>query len=187
MTKVEFRKKYKKLRASLSSDDVQVLSLSIKNQLELLNIWDKEYYHLFLTIKEQKEIDTTSVLDLLKKQNKKIVLSKSDFSNNTLSHFLLTDITKIVLNQYGIPEPESGKSISENMIDVVFIPLLAFDKQGNRVGYGKGFYDDFLANCKPNVIKIGLSFFEAEDCIEGVFENDIPLDICVTPKQIYKF
>jgi 5-formyltetrahydrofolate cyclo-ligase len=70
---------------------------------------------------------------------------------------------------------------------VVFVPLLAFDKQGNRVGYGKGFYDRFLANCKPETIKIGLSFFEVENEIADVFNNDIELDYCVTPNKIYTF
>ena len=67
------------------------------------------------------------------------------------------------------------------------IPLLAFDKQGNRVGYGKGFYDRFLANCNPETIKIGLSFFEAETKITDVFERDVKLDYCVTPTKIYNF
>jgi len=71
---------------------------------------------------------------------------------------------------------------------VVFIPLLAFDTKGNRVGYGAGFYDNMLAKCKPNCIKVGLSFFDTEkNLIEGVFEGDIPLDYCVTPTQIYTF
>jgi 5-formyltetrahydrofolate cyclo-ligase len=70
---------------------------------------------------------------------------------------------------------------------VVFVPLLAFDTTGNRVGYGKGFYDAFLSNVKPETIKIGLSFFEAETSIADVFENDVKLDYCVTPKKIYAF
>jgi len=70
---------------------------------------------------------------------------------------------------------------------VVFIPLLAFDEEGHRVGYGKGFYDSFLAECKPETLKIGLSFFEAETKIEDVFDGDMALDYCVTPKQVYRF
>lgn len=67
------------------------------------------------------------------------------------------------------------------------MPLLAYDKQGNRVGYGKGFYDKFLSQCKPNVVKIGLSFFEPEDLIEDIFENDVKLDVCITTLEIYNF
>ena len=69
----------------------------------------------------------------------------------------------------------------------MFIPLLAFDNKGNRVGYGKGYYDNFLSKCTPDVIKIGLSFFEASDEITDVFESDIALDYCVTPNTIYQF
>ena len=94
---------------------------------------------------------------------------------------------ELKLNTYNIPEPIDGIPIANTSIDVVFVPLLAFDLKGNRVGYGKGFYDNFLADCKPETIKIGLSFFEAEAEIEDVFKNDIPLDYCVTPKQIYTF
>jgi 5-formyltetrahydrofolate cyclo-ligase len=70
---------------------------------------------------------------------------------------------------------------------VVFVPLLAFDTLGNRVGYGKGFYDQFLSECQPETIKIGLSFFEAENTITDVFEKDVRLDFCITPKKCYRF
>ena len=104
-----------------------------------------------------------------------------------MAHFLLTDNTKIKKNEYNIPEPVNGLEVPSNKIDVVFVPLLAFDKTGNRVGYGKGFYDKFLSECKPDAIKIGLSFFEAEELISDIFEGDIKLDYCVTPNDVYSF
>lgn len=72
-------------------------------------------------------------------------------------------------------------------IDVVFVPLLAYDNKGNRVGYGKGFYDHFLSECREDVVKIGLSFFEPEEAIEDVSATDIRLDYCVTPMTVYNF
>ena len=72
-------------------------------------------------------------------------------------------------------------------IDVVFIPLLCFDKKGNRVGYGGGYYDKFLTKTKSSCLKIGLSFFEPVDFIKGINMNDIPLDMCVTPEKLYNF
>ena len=69
----------------------------------------------------------------------------------------------------------------------MFVPLLAYDKLGNRVGYGKVFYDQFLSECSPETLKIGLSFFEPEEQINDVFENDIQLDYCVSPHTIFKF
>ena len=74
-----------------------------------------------------------------------------------------------------------------NKIEVVFVPLLGYDLKGNRVGYGKGFYDRFLSECKPETLKIGLSFFEPEELITDVFVEDVKLDYCVTPKETYQF
>lgn len=187
MHKKELRIKYKALRAALSEEERGEKSLAIANQLLRLNIWNKTYYHLFLTIQEHKEIDTEFTLQILAGKDKEIVIAKSDFETRKMTHFLLTDNTKIKKNDYNIPEPVIGIEVPVTMIEVVFIPLLAFDKKGHRVGYGKGFYDQFLAECKPETIKIGLSFFEAENQIEDVFEADVLLDYCITPTQIYTF
>lgn len=187
MLKSELRKKYKTLRNTLSTTQIDDLSMSIANQLLKLPIWEFSFYHIFLSIEEQKEVNTDYILNILSGKDKNIIISKSDFKTGLLTHFLLTDNTKIKKNAYNIPEPVDGIEISNDKIDLVFIPLLAFDTLGNRVGYGKGFYDRFLADCKPETIKIGLSFFEAEAEILDVFESDVKLDYCVTPQKIFSF
>ena len=187
MKKAELRQKYKALRGSLSEANIDDKSIAIANQLLTLSIWDYSFYHLFLTIETHQEVNTDFILNILSGKDKNIVISKSDFKTNTLSNYLLTDATTLKLSAYNIPEPVDGIDISNDKIDVVFVPLLAFDTKGHRVGYGKGFYDNFLASCKPNTIKIGVSFFEAEAEIEDVFEHDITLDYCVTPEKIYNF
>lgn len=187
MTKAQLRKKYKILRAALSEEQIENQSLAIANQLLKLNIWDFDFYHIFLTIEEQKEIQTEYILNILSGKDKNIVVSKSNFEDYTMSQFLLTDSTKLKANNYNIPEPVNGIPIENSLIDVVFIPLLAFDTKGHRIGYGKGFYDRFLANCKLNTLKIGLSFFEAETDKFQINPNDITLDYCVTPSIIYRF
>ena len=187
MKKAELRQKYKALRGSLSEANIDDKSIAIANQLLTLSIWDYSFYHLFLTIETHQEVNTDFILNILSGKDKNIVISKSDFKTNTLSNYLLTDATTLKLSAYNIPEPVDGIDISNDKIDVVFVPLLAFDTKGHRVGYGKGFYDNFLASCKPNTIKIGVSFFEAEAEIEDVFEHDVTLDYCVTPEKIYNF
>lgn len=187
MNKKELRKKYKELRNSLSENEIEDKSLAIANRLLQLDIWDKTYFNLFLTIVELKEVETEFVLQILAGKDKEIVISKTDFESLIMMHYLLTDNTKIKKNEYNIPEPINGLEVPVNKIDVVFVPLLAFDKKGNRVGYGKGFYDKFLSECKPDIIKVGLSFFEAEMQIKDIYENDIRLDYCVTPDKIYSF
>lgn len=187
MDKKELRLKYKRLRAELSREEVDEKSLLIANKLLGLPIWDKSYFHIFLPIVEMNEVDTETILHLLSGKDKNIIISKSDFESRDMTHFLLTDSTKIKKNQYNIPEPVNGIEIPDSKIEVVFVPLLAFDVTGNRVGYGKGFYDKFLTKCNPETIKIGLSFFEAEPVCSDVFESDIRLDYCVTPENVYSF
>ena len=187
MTKTELRAQYKALRKTLSEESVEEMSLAIANSVLALDIWNKTYFHVFLPIEEQKEVNTEFLLHLLSGKDKEIVISKTDFTTRKMTHFLLTDNTKIKKNEYNIPEPMDGIEVPSSKIQVVFVPLLAFDTKGNRVGYGKGFYDQFLAECQPETIKIGLSFFEPEEQITDVFETDVKLDYCVTPNTIFKF
>ena len=186
MTKKELRFHYKAQRSSLSSNNIQEFSVSIANQLLLLPIWQHTYYHLFLTIVKNREIDTNPILSVLLGKDKEVLVPKIIEAGH-MAHYLLTDSTVLSPNALGIPEPQNGIAVKEDRIDVVFVPLLAFDDTGNRVGYGKGYYDRFLGKCRPGVIKVGLSFFEASQTIADISGNDIPLDFCVTPNKVYSF
>jgi 5-formyltetrahydrofolate cyclo-ligase len=187
MLKKELRQKYKAKRKTLSFEEIQELSLTIANNCLALPIWDKTYFHLFLPIENQREINTEYLLQILSGRDKEIIISKSDFETLKMTHFLLTDNTKLKNNLYGIPEPNDGIEVPANKIEVVFVPLLAYDKSGHRVGYGKGFYDIFLSECKTDTIKVGLSFFDPEEDITNVFEKDVKLNFCVTPFAIFEF
>ncbi len=194
MNKKDLRKKYKALRQQLSEEQIENKSLAIANRLLQLDtmpdgrqVWDHTYFHLFLTIEEQREVDTEFVLQILAGKDKEIVVAKSDFDTLEMTSYLLTDNTKFQKNEYNIYEPVDGIEVPISKIDVVFVPLLAYDQKGNRVGYGKGFYDNFLSKCRADVVKIGLSFFEPEESIEDVSESDIRLDYCVTPTILYSF
>jgi 5-formyltetrahydrofolate cyclo-ligase len=187
MNKKELRIKHKALRQLLTDDEIEEKSLAIANRLLQLDIWNKNYYHLFLSIEHQKEINTEYTLQILAGKDKEIVVPKCDFENQQLHHYLLTDNTRLKVNQYNIPEPVDGLEVPVNKIDVVFVPLLTFDNTGHRIGYGKGFYDKFLSKCREDVIKVGLSFFEGETIISDVYENDIKIDYCVTPNETYTF
>ncbi|MEM9078095.1 MAG: 5-formyltetrahydrofolate cyclo-ligase [Bacteroidota bacterium] len=187
MLKHELRENYKAKRSHLSKDEIRKNSISLVNQILQIPIWDFFYFHTFLSITENKEVDTLPLITLLQGRDKHILVPKvtGEFS---MTHYLLTDSTPLKTNKWSIPEPINGIEIPEHKIEVVFIPLLAFDKFGNRVGYGKGFYDGFLSKCNPDTVKIGLSFFEAEpEPIRDIHESDIGLDYCVTPKRIYRF
>ncbi len=186
MLKKDLRVNFGMERDSLTREALLNSSLGLANALLRAPIWNGTYYHLFLPIFEKKEIDTSFVLSILQGKDKEVVVPKVS-GPSSLTHYLLTDNTTLAKNAWGIPEPVDGLTISPKKIDFVFVPLLAFDRKGNRVGYGKGFYDRFLAECRPGVIKIGLSLFEAVEKVTDVADTDIGLDYCATPTNLYSF
>lgn len=186
MDKQTLRATYKVRRASLDLNTIEDLSLQIANQALKLPIWDKTYYHIFLSIRAKQEVDTSYLLHILQGRDKSIAVPKVQFEQRQLQSFLLQENTKLRLSDYGVPEPEDGIEIPPEKMDVVFVPLLAYDKQGNRLGYGMGFYDRFLSQCRSDCIFVGLSFFPPENTLT-TGEHDIPLDYCVTPSTFYTF
>ena len=185
LTKLALRKSFLKKRIALSDQEHEDKSFAIANNCLKLPIWHLEYYHIYLPIKAKAEIDTTLILTLLQGKDKQVILPR--IKGSELEHILLTDITKLKINGLGIPEPEKGIKISPEQIDVIFLPLLAWDKSGNRLGYGKGFYDNFLSLCKKNTIKVGRSFFDPVEMIIDIRSEDIQMDFCVNPEGIKKF
>ena len=185
MNKIEARKKYLDLRKKL--DNVQIISksISISNNLQDLPIWEHNFYHIYLPIKEKNEVDTMPIINILNNKKKKVLIPKSDFINTTMKSFLLNDNTVLKKNNYGIAEPINNEEFL-GRIDVIFIPLVAYDLIGNRVGYGKGFYDKFLKNQNNKILRVGLSFFNPEKRIK-IDQHDENLDFCVTPNRIFSF
>ncbi|MFT3701568.1 MAG: 5-formyltetrahydrofolate cyclo-ligase [Agriterribacter sp.] len=189
MTKKELRSLYKQKRTQLNETEVEKMQDLILIHFQQLSLPFLQSIHTYLPVYINQEVDTFPIIDFLKFRNPglQVVVPKSDFANSTMRNYLYDDNTVLIENKYGIMEPEDGLPIDNSTINVVLVPLLAFDKAGNRVGYGKGFYDRFLADCNEDVVKIGLSFFEAEDQIDDTDEFDIPLTYCVTPRKVYEF
>tara|TARA_B100001057_G_scaffold501295_1_gene623404 strand:- start:18481 stop:19056 length:576 start_codon:yes stop_codon:yes gene_type:complete len=186
--KSELRNKYSFMRKSLSIKQIEESSLSISNKLFKIPIWDKKFYHIFLTSKKKKELNTNFIQDILFKKNKSVVVPKM-IDKNSLEHVLLTEKTVLKENSFGILEPfsQNDKIVEPSILDVVIIPLIIFDLYGNRVGYGKGYYDRFLKTCRKDIIKIGISFFEPVDSIIDVSKNDVSLDYAITSNSIFNF
>lgn len=184
MTKNQLRIEYKSLRQNLSNEQLKLASNAIFENCLKLDIWDAKFCHVFKSIEKFNEIDTSRLISLLFERNKRVVVPVSNFSSNTMIHVEIIPETTFINNRYGIPEPEIKNVINEDMIDVVFVPLLCVDYAGNRVGYGKGFYDKFLKNCRPNTQFIGLSLFDVLPFLIEKNDTDIALYQTVTPTEI---
>ena len=184
--KSDLRLHYLKLRSKFTSEQINNFSIEIVNRCLELNLWNKSIYHLFMSSEQNNEIDTSILLSVLQGKDKQIVIPKI-LDHYELEHYLLADQTPLKRARWGILEPQSGIKINSNQIDVVFVPLLIFDLQGHRIGYGKGYYDRFLAKCKKETIKVGLSYFDPIVRIEDIQSHDIPINFGITRDRIYEF
>ena len=186
MNKKALRTLYRQKRAAIPPEQQAQLSQQIAEQTLRLPIWDKQVFHSFLSIPSFGEVDTEPLIHLLQERGKTLVVSRTVMEAVRMEHFRYDPSLIQADNKWHIPEPQGGIPVKSEEIEVVFVPLLAYDTKGNRVGYGKGFYDNFLAECKSETLKVGLSFFPAEPHIEDVREDDIPLDYVVTPEGIQR-
>lgn len=190
MEKAVLRKEYLEKRKALTRRQYWTFNEDLLEHFSTFNWGSYRTVHVFLPITENKEVDTFAMLQYFKEQHPelRVVIPRTDFKNLSMQNVLFDPMYTILgKNKFGIPEPIHGKIVPFEEIDVVLMPLLAFDKKGNRVGYGKGFYDRFLVGCRPDVVKIGLSLFDPVEQITDLNEFDNPLSACVTPQQIWYF
>ena len=186
MKKSDLREKYLKKRESFSKE--QVLSLSEKifrNFTDNFKLSENQKVHCFLSIPEKGEVDTQLFLNEFFKRDIRVFVPK--IYRKKLISVEITAETPLLKNSWGIREPESNEDSGETNFDFVITPLLYCDHQGNRVGYGKGFYDGFFETVNVKTLKIGLSFFSPEEEINDLRENDVPLDYLITPAEVLSF
>ena len=190
MQKSILRKQYLIKRKALSSEEIKAKSQQICDlffqEIDLKSI---KFVHIFLPIKKQNEINTFLIIRKLQEDYPQIniVVSRSNFDNFEMQHFILEE-ENLIENKWGISEPLDSKlEIQPQQIDLVVIPLLCFDKQGNRIGYGKGFYDRFLQKCSSKALKVGFCLEEPIKVIEDLNEFDVKMDVCITPCDVWKF
>ena len=184
MNKAALRKLYKQKRKNLSLIELDEFQENIYQQVFNIDFSSIKIIHIFLSIERFREISTNPIIDFLLLNNKSIVVSVSNFSTNSLEHFLFDRKTKLKVSSYGIPEPVNGVAIDPKKIDLVFVPLLISDKKNYRVGYGKGFYDRFLAECRKDVKTIGLNFFKPIEEIINLNEYDFALNDVFYPHKL---
>lgn len=188
-SKKELRSEYKIKRCELSKEREAKLNQMLLSQFRSIDLSTVNFLHIFLPIVKYHEPDTYLIIHYIQKffPQIEIVVSRSNFDDFSMQHYLLDKHTRFETNEWGISEPVSGVEVAPRDIDMIIVPLLIFDLSGYRVGYGKGFYDRFFAFCKANVERIGLSFFDPVDIFIDKNEHDIPLTKAITPQRIYHF
>ena len=171
----------------------KILNLRKKNSYKKINLNPKT---IFQFLKNKKinfknvggyyscnyEIDDLSILNFLRNKKANIFLPIIR-KNNQMDFFEWKNKNPLKINKYGIVEPISLKKIYP---DIIFVPLVAYDKNLNRLGYGGGFYDRYIEKSKKikNIVKIGLAFSYQELKAIPINKLDKKLDFIVTEKEI---
>tara|TARA_B100000401_G_C52757526_1_gene696502 strand:+ start:809 stop:1390 length:582 start_codon:yes stop_codon:yes gene_type:complete len=187
MKKSEIRSVIKARRNSLSQEEVDLFSKNCFDHLLNKFNFENKNIGIFFPIKKFNEPNTFLFFDSLKIRHSNVYAPKSDFITNEMNFYLIESISDLQVNDYGIPEPQSQNKPQIESLDFLLVPLLAINKSGFRVGYGKGFYDKFLMNFNGKTITIGVNLMSDFVEIENLDSNDIPLDYCVSPNGIVCF
>ncbi|MCC9136534.1 5-formyltetrahydrofolate cyclo-ligase [Pontibacter silvestris] len=176
-------------RQALAAEEVQLRSQRIADLFfQHFALQPGQMVHVFLPILKNNEVNTWLIIEQLWREYPmvRVAVPVTDVAKNVLSHHHLTEEAVLVENTWGIPEPQDAHVIQAQEVDIVLLPLLAFDKSGHRVGYGKGFYDRFLAGCRPDVLKVGLSLEPPVEQITDTNLFDVPLDAVVMPEGVWR-
>lgn len=188
MNKDGLRKIYLAKRSALSEPIHHTLSCNISDLFfQSVNLSRINILHIYLPIKSKREPDTWIIINRIQKEFPHIQLVVPKVKGEEMENIFYEGPDQLINTKWGMVEPKQGVRVEPQHIDMVLVPLLAVDKQGHRIGYGKGYYDRFLKLCRPDCLKIGISFFEPESGIEEKHEGDAHLNACLTPEQYFQF
>jgi len=189
MTKKELRKLFLEKRKALDEGEFTRLNLALYSVFfSSIDLSFVRVLHLYLPIEGNREPDTRPILDRVRREFPAVRISLPRVgSGRMLENFYYDGPHQLKVSAWGIPEPVQGHPTNPSDIDMVIVPLLAIDRAGHRVGYGRGYYDRLLATTRPDCRKVGISFFEPVASIQDVDDDDVALDQCVTPAETLVF
>ena len=124
------------------------------------------------------EVDTGPVIERLERDGRRVALPRVEGRDIVAVAYRSGD--RVRPTSFGALEPAGGERVAPEEIDVVIVPGLAFDRSGHRVGYGRGFYDRFLATLRPDALTVGICFSVQlrDEVPQG--RDDRPVDLVVT-------
>ena len=183
LKKDELRRQAISYRKSLGAETKKSFDKKIENKL--LNMWQYcETNVILIYTPVSSEINTFGIIGQALRDNKRVFLPKSIVPECSLDFYEIDGTDSLTDGLFGIKEPEAvpSKKLSDFGKGLCVVPGLVFDRQGNRIGYGKGFYDRFLADFKGETV--GLCYQEnlKEEIAKG--EHDVKINTVITENEI---
>jgi len=186
--KKKLRQQARSMRQELTESQLQEADFQLAQQFEQ-HFSRKILNTAGIYLQNDNELGTEHLIRLLFQSNCKVYLPViSDYSNNQMQFIRYQQHSQMQNNRFGIPEPADGENISIEQLDIIFLPLTAFDRQGHRLGMGGGFYDRALAKVsgeKPILVGLAYDFQELPTCPAESFDHS--LQMIMTPKRVIHF
>ncbi|MCD2348800.1 5-formyltetrahydrofolate cyclo-ligase [Clostridium guangxiense] len=157
MNKSDIRKKMLQIRNNMDEHEKQIRDNKVFSNIINSNEY-KSSTNIFLFVSYNSEVDTHKIIRHSLKEGKRIFVPKVISRKDGMETIEIKGFSDLEKSKHGILEPCSDKYANPEVVDVVFAPGLAFDKNGGRLGYGAGFYDRYLKLLKKSTAKIGLCY-----------------------------
>jgi 5-formyltetrahydrofolate cyclo-ligase len=189
MLKKEARKIYDKKRRELSYSDKLRWDDLILINFQTIETPQLHAVFSFYPMEERNEVNAFIITDYLhfRNPNLQICYPKMEIEAPNMEAIACHADTIFEANAINILEPLETDVVEPQDLDMILVPMLTCDIKGNRVGFGKGYYDRYLSRCRPDCLKVGLSYFAPVERIDDANEFDVPLDFCITPEKVYVF
>lgn len=189
MLKKAIREKYLQKRLKLADEVYREYSAQIVKNFILLKYQPVNYLLSYYPLADRKEFNIEACNQVVREQSPQVKIGwpRIESDMKSMEAYQVENDGLYAKNKFNILEPINGEWMAPELIDMVFVPMVAFDSRGFRVGYGKGFYDRYLPRCRPDVLKIGFCLFEPVELIRDIHDFDVPLNFCITPSRIYEF
>lgn len=181
--KESLRQRLLKKRKAISDSEFREASAEIIEKLRQQSEFKKaKTVHCYVSINDRREVNTHDLIKEMLSADKEVVVPVTNFQEGTLDHIRLLSYDKLQENKWGVLEPGGGESISPAKLELVIVPMVGGDEQCNRIGYGEGFYDQFLKDI--SCPKIGLLFEKNVINQLPIEDFDVPLDKIITEARI---
>ena len=190
MQKARLRKRYLTRRQALSAAAHRQQSQQI--QARFFQQFSLDAYpciHTYLASTKHREVATWGIVDTIFSEHPEVVLAAPRLLDEPgqLESRQIGPKSSFRTHAWGMQEPSSGRRIAPEAFLLVILPVVAFDELGYRVGYGGGYYDRLLKQCRPAVTRVGLCFEDPVRAITDLNVHDVPMDYCVTPRQVFRW
>ena len=183
--KMDLRLKYRDIRKKINPFRKNYIDFEILNNFIMLNDYKKSKI-IYSYVSKQIEVDTLAIISQAFKDGKKVAVPKCITDKRLMDLYLINSFDDLEIGAFGVLEPIVSKceKVYEFSKGVCIVPGFCFDREGYRLGYGKGYYDRFLSKFKGKSVGLCYSNCMVKNLPHGYFDK--PVDYLITERYIMK-